>query len=119
MIMQYKKHYFLMLIIMIMAMTVNVAVAHDIEVKYRADSVDVSQGDFEEYCLKPSSMVKALFYDAANAYAIVGLKKNLYHYCGIPQAKITDWVASASLGRFYLKQIKGQYDCRLHPVPEY
>lgn len=70
-----------------------------ITVKYRATPVDVSNGHFQEFALKPSSLVQEIFYDLGNEYLLVRLKQTFSHYCGIPKAAVREWVAASSLGR--------------------
>ncbi len=93
--------------------------ARTIFVKYRDTPVDVDNGHFEELRLKPSSLVKEMFYDENGNYLLVSLKNTFYHYCGINKQIIITWVNSDSLGRFYLNNIKGNFDCRIYPIPEY
>ena len=92
--------------------------AQAIYVKYRG-SVDVSNGHFQQLNLKGSSLVKDMYYDQSNLYLLVSLKGTYYHYCSIPQNVVSDWKNSSSLGRYYNYNIKGNYDCRVNPVPQY
>ena len=94
------------------------AFAKDIYVKYRG-TVDVSNGHFQQLGLKRSSLVKNMYYDRGNSYLLVRLKSTYYHYCSIPQGVVSDWRNSSSLGRYYNRNIKGNYDCRVNPVPNY
>jgi len=93
--------------------------ARTIFVKYRDTLVDVDNGHFEELGLKSSSLVKEMFYDEQGNYLLVSLKNTFYHYCGINRQIINTWVNSDSLGRFYLNNIKGNFDCRIYPVPSH
>jgi len=94
------------------------AFAKDIYVKYRG-TVDVSNGHFQQLGLNRSSLVKNMYYDQGNSYLLVRLKSTYYHYCSIPQGVVSDWRSSSSLGRYYNRNIKGNYDCRVNPVPNY
>ena len=94
------------------------AFAKDIYVKYRG-TVDVDNGHFQQLNLKRSSLVKNMYYDKGNSYLLVKLKSTYYHYCSIPQSIVSDWRSSSSLGRYYNYNIKGNYNCRVHPVPSY
>ena len=94
------------------------AFAKDIYVKYRG-TVDVSNGYFQHLSLKSSSFINDMYYDSSNNYLLVQLNSTYYHYCGIPQGVVSDWKYSSSLGRYYNSNIKGHYDCRVNPVPEY
>ena len=93
--------------------------ARTIFVKYRDTPVNVDNSFFEELNLKPSSLVKEMFYDEDGKYLLVSLKNTFYHYCGIDKQIIEKWVSSDSLGRFYLHNIKGNFDCRIYPIPTY
>lgn len=93
--------------------------AEVVVVKYRSTPVNVANGHFEKIDLKQSSLVKKMYFDVKNQYLLVRLKHTFYHYCGIPKNKIEGWTASSSLGRYYLRHIKENYDCRIFPVPEY
>ncbi len=94
------------------------AFAKDIFVKYRS-TVDVSNGYFQHLSLKDSKLIKSMYYDRDNSYLLVQLKSTYYHYCSIPKGVISDWRGSSSLGKYYNHKIKGNYDCRVNPVPQY
>jgi hypothetical protein len=94
------------------------AFAKDIYVKYRG-TVDVSKGHFQHLSLKSSSFINDMYYDSDNNYLLVQLRSTYYHYCSIPQSVVSDWRGSSSLGRYYNYNIKGNYDCRINPVPKY
>lgn len=93
--------------------------AHDIDVKYRPDPVDVDNGHFQHMSLKPSSLVQDIYYDAGNHYLLVSLNGTFYHYCGIPANVVAAWIDAPSLGSFYNSSVKGRFDCRVNPVPAY
>ena len=93
--------------------------AETVDVKFRGP---VPLDSFECPAIKNSSLVKRICFDDNKRYAVVSLKGAYYHYCGIGQNVIAEWVASPSLGRFYNQNIKvasngGLYDCRQHPLP--
>jgi len=108
------KYLFIILLLLPLSLS-----ARTIVVKYRDTPVDVDNGHFEELRLKPSSLVMEMFYDEQGNYLIVSLKNTFYHYCGINKPVINTWINSDSLGRFYLNNIKGNYDCRIYPLPGY
>ena len=89
-----------------------------VNVKYHGQ-VDLENGNFVEYDLKPSSFVKEIHFDSTNNYLITRLNQTYYHYCRINQIVVSNWVNSSSLGRFYNSEIKGNYDCRLGGIPQY
>ena len=93
--------------------------ARDINVKYRHRAVDVDNGNFVEFNLKSSSLVKEIFYDQKTEYLLVRLKHTFYHYCSITVVTVNNWISSPSLGKYYNPNVKGNYDCRNYPVPSY
>jgi len=109
----------ILVIVFYLMMTIsNASSAREINVKYRNSPVDVSQ-NFIEVDLKHSSLVKEIFYDTNNSYLLVRLKKTFYHYCGISQQQVSNWSKADSVGRFYLKYIKGNYSCIGQNIPNY
>ena len=90
----------------------------DIYVKYRG-YINVDNGNFEHIDISYSSLVKDIFYDKENEYLLVKLNSTYYHYCGVIQPITESWFKSSSLGRYYLQNIKGKYDCRVFPMPKY
>ncbi len=106
----------ILLILLLISLSLS---ARTIIVKYRDTTVDVDNGRFEELRLKPSSLVMEIFYDEQGNYLLVSLKNTFYHYCGINKPVINTWVNSDSLGRFYLNNVKGNFDCRIFPIPSY
>jgi len=93
--------------------------AKTIYVKYRDTPVNIDNGHFKHLALKSSSFVNNMYYDKGNSYLLVQLRSTYYHYCSIPQNVINIWTNAKSLGRFYNNNIKGNYDCRVNPVPRY
>lgn len=94
---------------------ISLANSYSIYVKYRG-YVDVSE--FQNLDLKSSSFVKEIFFDSKSNYLIVNLKGTYYQYCRVPNSIVSKWVNSYSLGKYYLRNIKGNYDCRLGGVPQ-
>jgi len=92
--------------------------AEEIVVKYRTEAVDTRKGSFEEFSLKSSSFIQRILYDSEKEYLLVRLNSVFYHYCSIPEDKVTSWVGAGSLGKFYHREIKGKFDCRIFPVPD-
>jgi hypothetical protein len=89
-----------------------------IYVKYRGE-VQVNNNHLVQIDLKPSSLVKDMYYYDEAKYLVVKLKSTYYHYCGIDSMAVNRWINSSSIGQHYLNNIKGNYDCRIHPIPEY
>jgi hypothetical protein len=90
--------------------------AETVDVKYQG-KVDLDSFDCSP--VKTSSLVKRLCYDAARLYVVVRLKETYYHYCAVDPETVTLWRAAPSLGRYYIKNVKGgQFDCRVNGVPD-
>lgn len=102
----------------LMLCLITVSPAETIYVKYRGN-VDVDNGHFSRLQLKNSHLVKDMYYDSSNEYLLVRLKNTYYHYCSIPNNVVDMWVKSSSLGKFYKSFVKGNYDCRIYPIPSY
>lgn len=92
--------------------------AQDIYVKYRG-YVNVDNANFKHLNIQDSSIIHDMYYDASNNYLIIKIQSTNYHYCGLPKSVIHKWISSSSLGRYYLSNIKGNYDCRVYPMPRY
>ena len=90
--------------------------AESVNVKYRGA---VNIDSFECEWVNRSSLVNRLCFDPKESYAIVLLKSTYYHYCSVSSNVIDSWRASSSMGRFYLSNIKGNYDCRVNYMPKY
>ncbi len=108
------KHIF----ILITLLYVSITYAQDINVKYRGN-VNVNNGHFIEYPLKPSSLVEQIYYDEPNQYLIVSLNGTFYHYCSIPEEVVNAWVDAPSLAEYYKANVEEKYDCQINPTPEY
>jgi hypothetical protein len=66
-----------------------------------------------------SSFIKRLCYDQKRQYMILRLNNTYYHYCGIKQTDISNFLEAESKGVFYNTNIKGLFDCRLSPTPSF
>lgn len=93
--------------------------AETVSVKYRNSPVDISNGNFKELSIKPSTIVKRLIFDKQNSYLLVKLGDTFYHYCGIKEQDVNAWVNASSLGTYYRSNIKGNFDCRIILPPDY
>jgi hypothetical protein len=96
----------------------NFANARTLIVKYRSGPVDVTKHGFENF-QKQSSVIYNSWYDRKNNYLIINVKGTNYHYCGFENKYWEYFKNASSLGRFYIQNIKGRYDCRLIPPPTY
>lgn len=99
-------------------LVMTVSFSETVYVKYRG-LVDVDNGHFSRLQLKNSSLVKDIYYDSSSEYLLVRLNHTYYHYCSIPNNVVNSWTKSPSLGGHYSSFIKGNYDCRIYPVPSY
>ncbi len=88
-------------------------------VKYRDDAVDVGAPYFVGLSGGRSSVVDDAWYDEANQYLIIVLDGVAYQYCGLPTSVWESLDAAESRGSFYKTEIKGNYDCRVNPAPNY
>ena len=93
-----------------------VAVAETVYVKYRG-SVDLAPFTCET--VTRSSLVRRVCYDRRNAYMIISLQGTYYHYCEIDVRTVSQLLGADSMGRYYLNNIKGNFDCRTRRVPAY
>ena len=90
-----------------------------IKVKYREDPVDINHPGFEYLDTARSSFIMGAWYDADKSYMIIRLKGAYYQYCGMPLEIWNYFKRADSFGSFYNKYIKGNFDCRNKPVPQY
>jgi hypothetical protein len=96
----------------------SLANARTLIVKYRSGPVDVTKHGFENYN-KKSSLIYDSWYDQKNKYLIINIKGTNYHYCGFGSSEWDYFKNAESLGKFYNWYIKGRFDCRFFPVPNY
>ena len=89
-----------------------------VNVKYRDDKVNVSTSNFEVLD-QSDSTVKGAWYDSSNEYMVIKLSGTYYHYCGMPSSVWSGFRSASSLYGYYQDDIKGQFDCRVNPVPSY
>ena len=92
--------------------------AREVFVKSRG-MIDVDNGHFQQFSLRPSSLVKELYYDQTNQYIIVRLRNAYHQYCSVPNYLVDLWTRYRSHDDFYINRIKGRYDCRNYPAPIY
>jgi hypothetical protein len=89
------------------------ASAETVFVKYHGE-VDLKGFNCVE---QPSSLVWRTCWKLSDRYLLVNLKGTWYHYCRMPPETVAAWRSSPSLGRYYLANIKGNYDCRQGGTP--
>jgi hypothetical protein len=90
-----------------------------ITVKYRDDQVDIANSRWEKLDTTGSSIVNGSWYDSQNKYMIINLSGTYYHYCSLPPSTWSSFKKASSFGSYYNSNIKGKYDCRVNPVPNY
>ena len=90
-----------------------------VTIKYRTSQVDIANPRFEYLDTLSSSFVRGAWYDASENYMIINLSSTNYHYCGMPASIWQEFKNANSTGTYYNSNIKGSYDCRENPVPDY
>ncbi len=95
----------------------NISACEKTYIKYRDTPVCLDQG-YEYQDTSKSSWIRGAWYDGANKYFLINLKGTMYHYCRFPVVKWKLFKTATSFGKFYSRQIKGKYDCRLGGMPE-
>ena len=90
-----------------------------VSIKYRDSAVDIAANYFESLNTSNSSFINGAWYDGGNQYLVLNLRGIYYHYCGLPQSTWGSFKAASSFGTYYNAHIKGNYDCRLNPAPNY
>ncbi len=89
------------------------ASAETVNVKYHGP---VDLDDFQCQATT-SSFVHRICYQPQQNYVVVLLKKTYYHYCRVPSHIVKVWLSAPSKGKFYIQNIKGNFDCRLGGIP--
>lgn len=89
-----------------------------VKVKYRDDKVNVRTDNFEPLGTSDYT-VKGAWYDSSNRYLVIKLNSTYYHYCSMPDSVWSGLQSASSPYRYYQDEIKGNYDCRINPIPEY
>jgi hypothetical protein len=92
------------------------AAAETVAVKYRGP-VDLTPFECANY--QGSAVVERICYDPRGRYVVVRLTGTYYHYCEVPATLVAAWRESPSLGQFYNRNIKGEFDCRVRRMPAY
>ena len=92
------------------------AAAETVDVKYRGN---VDLAPFTCLAVTRSSFIQRVCYDRANEYMLISLNGTYYHYCEIDADTVSFLLNAPSMGRFYNASIKGNFDCRIHRVPQY
>lgn len=93
--------------------------SHFVKVKYRDDPVNLSDSRWDKIADKESTLVDGAWYDVTNEYMIINLSGTYYHYCSLPSSVWSSFETASSFGSYYNSNIKGKYDCRVNPVPDY
>ena len=90
--------------------------AENVYVKYRGE-IDLAPFDCAD--ITRSSFIRRVCYDRRNEYMLISLNGTFYHYCEIDADTVSFLLNAPSMGRFYNASIKGNFDCRIHRVPQY
>jgi hypothetical protein len=94
----------------------SLAKAESVLVEYRGE-VDLKSFDCND--VSRSSFINRVCYDQRNAYMLISLNGKFYHYCQIDAGTVSSLLAAPSMGVFYNSSVKGNFDCRVHHIPEY
>lgn len=105
-----------LIFIIALALSPTASFAETVSVKYRGP---VNLDPFVCTETPRSSFVRRVCYDGANAYMLIQLKTTWYHYCAIDDGTVKSLLAAESVGTFYNASVKGQFDCRVNPMPAY
>lgn len=89
-----------------------------VKIKYRDDKVNISANNFESLD-ESDSTVKGAWYDGSNEYMVIKLGSTYYHYCGMPSSAWSAFKTTSSPYVYYQDSVKGNFDCRVNPVPRY
>ncbi|MFV2040343.1 MAG: peptidoglycan-binding protein, partial [Acidimicrobiales bacterium] len=89
-----------------------------IDVKYRDDAVNVAAPYFAPLG-RSDATVEAAWYDSGNEYMVIVLGGTAYQYCSIPSSQWSGLRRANDLDGLYEASIRGNYDCRIFPVPSY
>jgi hypothetical protein len=92
------------------------AMAERVYVKARGE-VDLTPFQCETIAARASPNVRRICYDAKRMYLLVSLSGVWYHYCGVPQATVSEWQRSSSKGRYYNDHIRSGFDCTPAEAP--
>lgn len=93
----------------------------NVTVKYRDSKVNIHGDNFTPLKSPKDSGggVDGAWYDEREKYMIIKLDKTYYHYCGMPQSTWNGLGNSQAPYLYYQLNIKGNYDCRTNPAPNY
>lgn len=90
--------------------------AETVDVKYRGP-IDLKS--FTCTTIYSSSLVQRVCYDEIHSYMLINLNGTWYHYCAIDKRTIESLLNATSKGQYYNSMIKGAFDCRINPIPQY
>ena len=90
-----------------------------VDIKYREDSVDISEPRWEYLDTSRSSFIGGAWYDDEEDYMIIELSGIKYHYCSMPESTWRRFKSAESFGSDYNSYIRGEFDCRENPFPSY
>jgi hypothetical protein len=94
-----------------------------ITIKYRDTPVCLKTFSCAE--TPQSSFVREVCYDAVKSYMLIKLNDTWYHYCAVDRSSVDNLIHASSVGAYYNQNfrsqgtVRGPFDCRDHPVPDY
>jgi hypothetical protein len=103
-------------IILLLLLCASPALTETVDIKYRGP---LNLAPFACTDVTRSSFIRRVCFDKAKSYMVISLNGTYYHYCNIPAIAVDALMAAPSMGRFFNAEVKGHYDCRLNPVPQY
>ena len=111
-----KPRSLMMTVITLLCVASTLSHAESVFVKYRGE-VDLKPFDCAD--ITRSSFINRVCYDKRNEYMLISLNGTFYHYCEIDAGTVSSLLNAPSMGQFYNTVIKGEFDCRVHRVPNY
>jgi hypothetical protein len=106
-----------LLVMLSLVVCSDAAEAECVDVKYyTAQCLDLALFDCTE---TKSSFVHQVCYDAHKRFMVIQLRNVRYPYCSIPPDTVDALIKAGSVGRYYNDNVKGRFDCRVNPVPNY
>jgi KTSC domain len=103
-------------IIPLLVLCASPARSETVDIKYRGP---LDLAPFACTDVTRSSFIRRVCFDRAQSYMVISLNGTYYHYCSIPTSTVEALMDAESMGRFFNTHVKGRFDCRLNPVPQY
>ena len=106
-----------LLAVLSLAVSIGTAEADCVEVKYYAGRcLDLARLNCTN---TKSSFVHQVCYDGSNRFMVILLRNTRYPYCNMRPEVVDDLLNADAKGRYYNEHVKGNFDCRVNPAPNY